>query len=193
MRKTWAGINSLIKRHCRCSNSITSLKYLNDELSHNPFEIPNILNNYFTSVGPNLASKFSPSNLHFSEYFSRLDYSDSFFFNPVSPAEIESEIMLLPLNKASGLYSIPTRILKSARHLISKPLADIIHISIIMGKYPKLRLFLSLNMRTQLSNYGPISLLSVFNRMFEKLMFFVFETNGRAPRRVSAMATRHFD
>ena len=43
--------------------------------------------------------------------------------------------MLLPLNKASGLYSIPTRILKSARHIISKPLADIIHISLIAWKY----------------------------------------------------------
>jgi len=53
VRKTWAGINSLINSHGRCSNSITSLKYPNGELTHNPFEIPNILNNYFTSVGPN--------------------------------------------------------------------------------------------------------------------------------------------
>ena len=112
MRKTWAGINSLINRNGRCSNSITFLRYPNGELTHNPFEIPNILNNYFTSVGPNLASKISQSNRQFSEYLPRLNYSDSFFFNPVSPAEIESELMLLPLNKTSGLYSIPTRILK---------------------------------------------------------------------------------
>ena len=155
MRQTWAGINSLINCDGRCSNSITSLKYPNGELTHNPFEIPNILNNYFTSVGPNLASKISQSNRHFSEYLRCLNYSDFFFFNPVSTAEIEPEIMLLPLNKASGLYSIPTLILKSARHIISKPLADIIHISIVMSKYPsklnKLRLFLSLNLRTQLT------------------------------------------
>ena len=176
MQKTWAGINSLINLNGRCSNSITFLRYPNGELTHNPFEIPNILNNYFTSVGPNLASKISQSNRHFSECLPRLNYSDSFFFNPVSPAEIESEIMLLPLNKASGLYSIPTRILKSARHIISKPLADIIHISIIMGKYPsKLKqakvipVFKSED-PTDPSNYRPISLL-VFNRIFEKLMY----------------------
>ena len=93
MRKTWAGIHSLINHHGRCSNSITSLKYPNGELTHNPFEIPNILNNYFTSVGPNLASKISQSNRHFSEYLPHLNHSDSSFFNPVSPAEIESEIM----------------------------------------------------------------------------------------------------
>ena len=86
--------------------------------------------------------------------------------------------MLLTLNKASGLYTIPTRILKSARHIISKPLADIIHISIIMGKYPsKLKqakvipVFKSEDPITDLSNYRPVSLLSVFNRTFEKLMY----------------------
>ena len=177
MRKTWAGINSFINRHGRCSNSVASLKYPNGELTHNPFEIPNILNNYFTSVGPNLASKISQSNRHFSQYLPHLNYSDSFFSNPVSLAEIESEIMLLPLNKASGLYSILTRILKLARHIISKPLADIIHISIIMGKYPsKLKqanvipVFKSED-PTDPCNYRPISLLLVFNRIFEKLMY----------------------
>ena len=85
--------------------------------------------------------------------------------------------MLLPLNKASGLYSILTHILKSARHIISKPLADIIHISIIMGKYPSkfkqakvIPVFKSED-PTGPSNYRPISLLSVFNRIFEKLMY----------------------
>ena len=147
MRKIWAGINSLINRHGRCSNSFTSLKYdrwfIHNKNSIEPtgcyIFIVNKLSIYlsiYLSVGPNLASKISQSNRHFSEYLPRLNYSDSVFFNPVSPAEIESEIMLLPLNKASGLYSIPTRILKSARHIISKPLADIIYISIIMGKYP---------------------------------------------------------
>ena len=85
--------------------------------------------------------------------------------------------MLLPLNKASGLYPIPTLILESARHIISKPLADIIHISIIMGKYPsKLKQAKAIPVfksedPTDPRNYRPISLLSVFNRIFEKLMY----------------------
>ena len=84
--------------------------------------------------------------------------------------------MLLSLNKASGLYFIPTRIFKSARH-ISKPLADIIHISIIMGKYPskvkkaKVIPFFKSGDPTDPSNHRPISLLSIFNRIFEKLMY----------------------
>ena len=85
--------------------------------------------------------------------------------------------MLLPLNKASGLYPFPTLILESARHIISKPLADIINISIIMGKYPsKLKQAKAIPVfksedPTDPRNYRPISLLSVFNRIFEKLMY----------------------
>ena len=81
MQKTWAGINSLINRNGRCSNSITFLRYPNGALTHNPFEIPNILNNYFTSVGPDLASKISQSNRHFSEYLPRLNN----YFTSVGP------------------------------------------------------------------------------------------------------------
>ena len=73
--------------------------------------------------------------------------------------------MLLSLNKASGLYSIPTRILKSARHIIANPFTDIIHISIIMGKYPSnlkqakvIPVFKSED-PTDPFNYRPISLL----------------------------------
>ena len=40
------------------------------------------------------------------------------------------------INKAHGLYSCPTRILRSVRHILSKPLADIMNKSVSQGVYP---------------------------------------------------------
>ena len=72
----------------------------------------------------------------FTDYLPKLDFASSFFFNHVSPSEIDSEITTIRLNKAHGLYSFPTRILRSAKHIISQPLSMLINKSIKFGTYP---------------------------------------------------------
>ena len=47
------------------------------------------------------------SNRRFSEYLPT-GYNDSFLFEPVLAEEIELELMLIPSDKAYGLYSCPT-------------------------------------------------------------------------------------
>ena len=113
----------------------------------------------------------------FTDYLPKLDFASSFFFNPISPSEIDSEIMTIQLNKAHGLYSFPTRILRSAKHIISQPLSMLINKSIEYGTYPsKLKLAKVIPIyksgdESDPSNYRPISLLSIFNRIFEKMMY----------------------
>ena len=60
----------------------------------------------------------------------------SFVFKPVTPIEIEAEILSIPLNKVYGLYSCPTRILKCASKIISSPSCKLINNSIETGAYP---------------------------------------------------------
>ena len=100
------------------------------------------MNKYFSSIGHYLASKIPNPPKQFSEYLSDLSDPGSFFFNPVSPLEIENEITRnTPLNKAHGLYSFPSRILRSEKHIISQPLSVLINRSIENGTYPsKLKL-----------------------------------------------------
>ena len=135
------------------------------------------MNKYFSSKGHNLASKMPNSPKQFTDYLPKLDFASSFFFNPVSPSEIDSEIMTIQLNKAHGLYSFPTRILRSAKHIISQPLSMLINKSIEYGTYPsKLKLAKVIPIyksgdESDPSNYRPISLLSIFNRIFEKMMY----------------------
>ena len=87
------------------------------------------------------------------------------------------EISRIPNNKSHGLYSCPTQILKSSSNAISNTLAGIINLSISTGVYPnKLKMtkivpIFKADDNTDPSNYRPISLLSNFNRIFEKLIF----------------------
>jgi retron-type reverse transcriptase len=69
------------------------------------------------------------------------------------------------------------RIIKSAKHILSKPLADIFNRSIETGIYPnKLKIAKIIPIyktedEIEPNNYRPISLLSVFNNIFEKTMY----------------------
>ena len=89
-------------------------------------------------------------------------------FDSVLPSEIELEIMLTPTNKSHGLYSCPTRLLKCSRHIISAPLATLINNSVQRGIFPSKLKHAKI---IPIHSYRPISLLWVFNRLFEKIMY----------------------
>ena len=80
MKETWAGINSLIRQNSRNSKAILELKQLNGQKTQDPSQLPNVINDYFSTVGSSLASVMRTSNRHFSDYLPPRDYSDSFFF-----------------------------------------------------------------------------------------------------------------
>ena len=85
IKNTWNRINRLIilttKRIIK--QVIPSLKRPDDNNKTNdPLEISNIFNNYFSSVGKNLASRVPRSSRNFTEYLA-LNYNpSSFFFDP---------------------------------------------------------------------------------------------------------------
>ena len=68
-------------------------------------------------------------------YLSPNKYPNSFFFDAVSPVDIEREILSIPRNKTYGLYSCPIHILSGAKHIISGPLSNIFNISVQEGVF----------------------------------------------------------
>ena len=111
--------------------------------------------------------------------FDYLDKShlDSFFILPTSTQEIEEEILKLKNDKAVGPFSIPVRILKIIRHVVSRPLEAIFNLSFSTGIVPsslkiaKVIPVFKKGSCTPLNNCRPISLLSLFNKLLEKLMY----------------------
>ena len=180
MKKTWEGINNVLARKRENTKPITFIKDPNDNdsVTSNPSRIANVLNDHFASVGPKLANKLPTVQCNYFDFLNRSNSPDSSFaFNLVSPAEVELEILRIPINKSHGLYSCPTQLLKYSSNVISSTLAEIINLSISTGMYPsKLKMakiipIFKAEDNTNANNYRPISLLSNFNRIFEKLVF----------------------
>ena len=109
--------------------------------------------------------------------FLKGDYSNSFYFSPVSEFEISSVISSLNCSKSVGPNSIPIYLLKILNNNISLCLSKIINDSFLHGIFPdKLKIakvtpIFKKGSRTDKSNYRPISVLSIFSKMFEKLVY----------------------
>ena len=176
-KKTWEGINELLNRQ-RNRKQVSTLQRLNNYgVTHNLAEITNIFNHYFASIGPRLAHNLPSPRKNFQDYLASTNHYKSFFFDPVSSSEVDMEILATPSNKVYGLYSCPVHLLKSVHHSLSPLLAALMNKPISTSIYPHLLKHAKVipvyktGDETDPCNYRPISLLSVFNQLFEKLMY----------------------
>ena len=86
----------------------------NNNLTNDSSRIPNILNKHFSNVGNILASKLPPAERPFIDYLRNSSSPElSFFFRPVTPSEIQFQILSIPNSKSHGLYSCPTQLLNT--------------------------------------------------------------------------------
>ena len=141
----------------------------------NPCEIANVFNNYFASVAETAKQNINYSHKHFSEYLKH-QCNNSIFIQPTDNEEI-ANISSLNINKACGPFSIPNKILILLKQDISIQLADLFNLSFSSGSFPstlktaKVVSGFKKGSKLDCCNYRPISLLSNFERILEKLMY----------------------
>ena len=86
-------------------------------------------------------------------------------------------VLSLKSGKASGPFSIPVSLLKILSSIIAKPLEILYNLSFSSGTVPdsfKMARVIPVyksGSSSSLSNYRPISLLSIFNQILKKLMY----------------------
>ena len=96
-------------------------------------------------------------------------------FKPVTAREVELEILALPNNKFHRLY-LPTKLLKYSSTIISDILAKIVNLSVTSESYPlnlkktKVIPVFKTEDETDANNYRLISPLSIFDRIFAKVV-----------------------
>jgi hypothetical protein len=175
-RKIWQELNKL----CKSSKTNANKKQckqlrVNGSLLTDDKDIANAFNNHFVHVGVNLASNVPPTNIDFKAYLSN-PCINTFHCEEVTEQEVLSELCLLKSLKKSSLEGLNPSVLWSAADTIVPLLTCIYNMSIIHGVFPdKLKLARVIPIFKSGShddplNYRPISLLSIFDKILEKIM-----------------------
>ena len=175
LKNVWKGIKSIISLKSKNCNLPSVIMDGENKLTE-ANSIAKAFNTFFVNIGKDLCSAIPRVNE--SPYsFMPDSVSNNIFLNPITHHEIENEIELLNPTKAVGPYSIPIDILKKIRYIISPSLETIYNLSITTGTVPdhfKIARVIPIHKngsKLMVSNYRPISLLSIFNKILEKLIY----------------------
>ena len=171
----WRGIKQIIQLKTKTIQVPAKIQDGSTEIS-NRKEMADYFSNYFANIGSEIASSIPNVNNSPLNYPDKT-YSESFYIHPVTSTEIENEISSLKLGKTSGPFSIPIRVMKILKHVISNPIEIIFNASFSQGIVPDdLKIagvipIFKKSIQSVADNYRPISLLSLFNKILEKLMY----------------------
>jgi hypothetical protein len=102
--------------------------------------------------------------------------SETMFIAPVTESELKQLIRSLKNNSAAGSDEIPISLVKQCLDFLIKPLVHIYNASFQTGIFSDMMKIAKLNLclkkdRQDMQNYRPISILSVFTKLLEKLMY----------------------
>ena len=172
--KTWKLINELSSRKSCINRNITEIKTDNETINSAP-EIAEVFNNFFTSIGPNLASKLSPSNIDPESYLQPTKTAFSLrAFSVTTACELLSQ---LDEKKAMGLDGVPCKLLKLASSIIGPSLTKIFNSCIETETFPdewkiaKVTPIVKKGPKSDLNNYRPIFVLPIVSKLFEKIIY----------------------
>ena len=135
-------------------------------------------NSYFVNIGKSMADAISPGSAWNFNFSATNKNSNSLFLTPSCPQEVLNVIKKLKTKKARRtINDVETVFIKDANPIISKFLSDMFNVCLSEGTYPDLVKIAEVvpifkkGERNKMTNYRPISLLSQFNKISEKLLY----------------------
>ena len=181
MKKTWALINEL---RGKSKTNIKASFIIDGNLVKDKRQISNGFNLFFSSIARNMNVKLNSSRLaevqenttqkdSYKKFFNKR-VSSSIFLSPCDVDEIEEIIRNFDNDKSSD---ISIAILKKCATIISEPLLNFFNTFMESGTFPKI---LKIGKITPIfkkgnpqifDNYRPISMLPIFGKIFEKLIY----------------------
>ena len=174
IKKTWQGIREIINIKNPTAPKIAQLT-VNGRIFDNPKDIAEKVNDYFVNIGPNTEKEIPKVQNISPTKFLKERNQFNFLIAHISNEEVLDIVNSLS-NKATGPYIVPLKLLILISDLIIIPLCYIINMSLFSGIYPdKLKIVKVIPIHkggsTQdLNNFSPISLLSIFDKIIEKII-----------------------
>ena len=175
LRKTWQILSNAIRKpNCKKENC-TSLN-INGINTNDPSLMAESFNNFFATAAINVVSKINPSNMSATEKIAHNNNVFSLKNSPVTISEILEATKLLQDKKTPDHNGISSNFLKKIIFNIAKPLHHILQQSFEKGIVPsqlkiaKVIPIFKNGDRCNMDNYRPISLLSCFSKIIEKIV-----------------------
>ena len=174
LKKTWSIIRSVIN-NCKPSKLNESFLY-NNSIITDKNEVSNKFNDYFVNVGKTLAAQIPKSGPSFHKYLPEAN-KECIFLIPTDEREIRN-IILNVRNSAPGYDGISLKCIYPVIDTLVMPLTYITNLSLIEGIFPselKIAQVLPLyknNDPMLFNDYRPISLIPLFSKLFERLMYY---------------------
>ena len=174
IKNTWSVIKDLlgIKKQ---KDQIPDFFRENGNIINDYRDISNGFNTFFSQIGPKLAEKIPATNACFESFLPERNETD-FNFSKISEMDILKICRELKPKSSTGADCISTKLLKELAPLIITPLHHLINLSLETGFVPKqfkiakvVPVFKSGD-KHNYNNYRPISLLSSFSKLMEKVV-----------------------
>ena len=178
------GYNSKGKQSCNIVFDI------DDETCFDLKKVANCFNTFFTNIDFTFVSKrpaswnlFDTGSYKFRDFYqNRNVQQDGFALTSVGEDFIYKELCKLSSSKGTGSDNIPARFVKDAASVLKKKtVIHIVNLSIQTGIVPcelknaRVVLLFKKNKRSDVSNYRPVSVLSVFSKILEKAVYVQLE------------------
>ena len=172
LKTTWKLIGTIINRKSK-GHIVPAKLHYNVKTYTGKHDIVKQFNKYFINIGPNLASTIDSTIKPHT--FLSANHSSSFFLSPVISVQVE--LALSGLDRHKAIIDIPNYLTKIASNLLSTPLTNLFNESIESGIVPdvfkisKVTPVFKTGAMTDPGNYRPISVLSPFAKILERLVY----------------------
>ena len=166
---------SLNPRRIRRKDVPNRLLY-EDKIHSGSQNIADCFNDFFCTVGKKLSDKIEEDGMQGYRNYMKYQCQNSFFLSAVTYEEVLWQVKNLDSKKTCGPDGIGPKIIKSCPELFANLLNRIFNNAIENGIYPnamKIARILAIfkkGSKEDPNNYRPISLLSCFNKIFERLL-----------------------
>ena len=137
--------------------------------------LANKFNKFYTNVAQKLLKDLGETPTKFQDYL-RNPNEHSMFFNETDPGEVSSIISKLDISKSGDIYGITPNLVRCTPGLAGN-LSLIFNLCIEQGIFPHLLKRAKVipvyknDSKMVTSNYSPISLLPIFDKIFERIMY----------------------
>ena len=175
-RKTWELLRALLPGNSTKSTNLPSCVSVNETNISNEKIILEKFNDFFSKIGENLAKNFSRHDKSSYENFLSNRDLPTIYMEPPRINEVINVIHSLQMHKSVGHDNISPFYLRVASTIIAPILCYFIDYAFTLGIFPQsckiakiIPIFKS-GKRDNLTNYRPISILTCFSKIIEKLI-----------------------